>query len=526
MPDRAAALAEAEVLLAPYAEAGEPGVALLVLHHGRPLLTRGWGLASIESGTALSSVTRMQLASMSKQFTAAAFLVLQARGALSLDARIGSLTDAVAPSLAGFTLRQLLSMRGGLMEAGHMAWFATGDTHHRWRDDRNTLATAAALAHRNRTPGVRDLYSNTHYVLAQQVGEAVTGMPWAQVLRELIFEPLGMTQTRMVTSAREASPALAMAYRPSRDGFERCAWPVQDGAASGVVSTLADLGRWHRNLRRNRLQPADLVEQLLHDTPFADGEGSCYRLGLREGRLFGRRVVGHAGSVPGFKTESYWFPEEDVSIVLIANREDVRETLVIRRIAAALLGESAGRESTPAELAAFEGLFLDASSGRVLHLEQDAGCMSGDNVHLMRSGDNEFSSTHPFFPRELRFSADRSALVSVAPAHTATLRRVQVVPVSADNAADLLGCYHQAGLPWPVTLAAGTDGSLVFLSGPDGPARSAWHAGRIDDDLYVLGDWPGGCSATSFRVLRNAHGGVRAIQVDGFRLWALLLERQ
>lgn len=524
-PDGAAALAEADAALRPYAEAGEPGAAILALHRGRVLFAQGWGLANVEAGVAWSSNTRMQLASMSKQFTAAAFVVLQARGKLSLHAPLASLAPDTPPSLARLTLQQLLSMRGGLMEAGHIAWFATGDVHHAWRNDVHTLASAAALPHRNRPPGGHDLYSNTHYVLAQQIGESVTGKPWAQVLQQLVFEPLGMAQTSFVTSARQAQRGLATAYRPAGDGFERCAWPVQDGAATGVVSTLADLARWHRNLRRNRLDPPDLVPQLLHDEPFADGSGSCYRLGLREGRLFGRRVVGHAGGIPGCRTESYWFPEEDLSVVVLSNREDLRESLLTARIAGALLGEPRWPESRPTELAPHVGVYVDTTSSRVLVVEQDAGYLHVDGSHFVRNGQTVFVSTHPFFPRQLVFTNDSTSVVALVPGHRAEYRRVQVSPVLASEVPELLGRYHQTGLPWPVTLTSDQAGQLTFVAGPDGPARSAAAAGRIGPDLYVLGDHAGGHSPTSFGVLRNADGAVRAIQIDGYRLLGLALER-
>ena len=406
-----------------------------------------------------------------------------------------------------------------------MAWFAAGDMHHSWRNDAHTLATAAALPHRNRPPGGRDLYSNTHYVLAQQIGEFVTGKPWGQVLQELVFEPLGMAQTSFVTSARCAQRGLATAYRPAGVGFQRCAWPVQDGAATGVVSTLADLARWHRNLRRNRLDPPDLVPQLLHDEPFADGSGSCYRLGMREGRLFGRRVVGHAGGIPGCKTESYWFPDEDLSVVVLSNREDLRESLLSARIAGALLGEPRWPESRPTELVGHEGLYVDIASGRVLVVEHDAGFLHVNGSHFVRSGQTVFNSTHPFFPRQLVFNDASTAVVSVEPGHTAEYRRGQVSPVPAGEVPELLGRYHQTGLPWPVTLVSGDGGQLSLVAGPDGPARCAMPAGRIGPDLYVLGERAGEHSPTSVGVLRGADGGVRAIQIDGYRLLGLTLER-
>ena len=337
-----------------YGDRGEPGLAVTVLHRGVPVLTEFHGRANMEHQVPLGPQTRFQLASMSKQFTAAALVMLAAQGRLSLDAPIGNWLVELPPALGELTARDLLAMRTGLPEAGHLSWLVAGDAHHPWRTHRNVVETLKVFAHRNRTPRGRDVYSNSNYVLAQQLGEAVTGGPWSDALQQLIFVPLGMQHTGLIDNARLSLPGLATAYRRVPEGFERCMWAVQDGAPAGVVSTVEDMQRWLVNLRRNVLKPADLPAQLAENRPFADGSSSCYRLGLREGELFGRRVRGHAGSVPGFKTEYLWFPDEDVVLLMLANREDVRENLLLGRLAGALFGEATLPEESPDALAALQ----------------------------------------------------------------------------------------------------------------------------------------------------------------------------
>ncbi|HLL20150.1 MAG TPA: serine hydrolase domain-containing protein, partial [Rubrivivax sp.] len=149
-----------------YTDRLEPGLAFCLLHRGEPVLTECHGFANIEHRVPLGPQTRFQLASMSKQFTSAALVMLAHQERLSLDAPIGSWLTELPPALAALTARDLLAMRTGLPEAGHLSWLVAGSSHHAWRSHHNVVETLKVFAHRNRSPGGRDLYSNSNYILA------------------------------------------------------------------------------------------------------------------------------------------------------------------------------------------------------------------------------------------------------------------------------------------------------------------------------------------------------------------------
>ncbi|HLL10100.1 MAG TPA: serine hydrolase domain-containing protein, partial [Rubrivivax sp.] len=370
------------------------------------------------------------------------------------------------------------------------------------------------------------LYSNSNYILAQMLGEAVTGQPWRDVLQALIFAPLGMQRSGLIDNARLSLPDLATAYRPVAGGFERCMWPVEDGAPAGVVSTIEDMQRWLAALRHNTvLQPPELPELLAADRPLASGGSSCYRLGLRQGELFGRRVRGHAGSVPGFKTEYLWFPDEDVVLLLLANREDVHENLLLSRLAGALFGEPAWPEDPPAALAPRCGVFVDAVHGRVLDVDHDAGMLHSDLVHFICDGQNSYRSANPFHPRQLVFSQDGNAIVSVDLDGPIEYQRGQVTPLTGEAAIRCTGVFGAPGVPAEIELRIGSDGSLRFATGPRGVLRSQWHVGQLTPDLLVLGDAPGQHSMSTVRLQRGPDGELVSIVLNGYRLYDLVLHR-
>ncbi|HZF80411.1 MAG TPA: serine hydrolase domain-containing protein, partial [Rubrivivax sp.] len=509
-----------------YTDRIEPGLAFTLLHRGVPVLSEFHGFANIEHRVRLGPKTRLQLASMSKQFTAAALVMLAHQDRMSLDAPIGTWLGDLPPSLGDFTARDLLAMRTGLLEAGQLSWLVTGSPHHAWRSHHHVVETVKGCAHRNHTPGGRDLYSNSNYILAQMLGEAVTRAPWRDALQALIFAPLGMQHSCLIDNARLALPDLATAYRPVAGGFERCMWPVEDGAPAGVVSTIDDMQRWLAALRHNTvLQPAELPELLADDRPLASGRSSCYRLGLRQGELFGRRVRGHAGSVPGFKTEYLWFPDEDVVLLLLANREDVRENLLLGRLAGALFGEPAWPEEPPAALAPRGGIFVDAVRGRVLEVGDDAGLLHSDLVHFIRQGQTSYQATNPFQPRQLVFTQDNNVVVSMDLDGAIEYQRGQVTPLTGQAATRYTGVFGAPGVPAEIELRIDADGGLRFATGPRGALRQQWHAGQLAPDLLVLGDAPGQHSMTSIRLQRGPDDELTSIVLNGYRLYDLVLHR-
>lgn len=281
---------------------------VLVAHDGQVLLNRGYGYADAEQRLPNHALTRFQLASMTKPFTALAIMQLQARGLLGLQDSICRYLDDCPVAWQPIVIRQLLNHTAGLPNYTDLAEF---------NDTQVQPATPAELLQRFRdmpllfTPGSRYMYENSDYVLLGMVIERVTGRRYAEAMRELIFDPLGMRDTGTDPSA----PAPAGAALGYNLPGERA--PLLDPsnlfAAGALYSTSQDLYRFDQALYTEQLLAQPLLDQIW--TPGLGG----YGYGWKIGSLDRHRKISHPGRMDGFASTIARFPDDRVSVIVLAN---------------------------------------------------------------------------------------------------------------------------------------------------------------------------------------------------------------
>jgi len=296
------------------ADTGVPSASVAVVRGGRLVLTQAYGKQS-ERGGAPDPQLPYQIASVSKQFTAAALLLLEDDGKLSL----GDTVSKYVPGITGgdrITLRQLLSHTSGLQDY--------------WPQDYSFAAmakpvTPQAILDRwarkplDFEPGTQWQYSNTGYVVAGLVVEKVAGQPLIDFLQARIFKPLGITA---YDQDKAIGPGFPQGYGRNALGPVRVATPAAHGwlFAAGELSMSAEsLAKWDiARLNRTTLPADDWAEQ---EKPVAltDGSTTGYGLGVSVGRQGGRRFVEHSGEAVGFLSENVVFPDDKVAIVVLTN---------------------------------------------------------------------------------------------------------------------------------------------------------------------------------------------------------------
>jgi CubicO group peptidase (beta-lactamase class C family) len=431
-----------------------PCVAALVLRPARDDLFIARGAAQVEFAIPATPSTRFRIASVSKQFVAAAAVLLHRQGRLDLDA-----VPALPGLKPGHSLRALLAMRSGLADDGSLAWLAAGNP---W-DPRRTLANvrqmALAMPHRNFRPGSRDLYSNTGYAVAEAAIEAATGEPLARTLHRLLFGPLGLQATVLLQgSSAPALPGLASPYTGSAGRFVRAEWPVEEGAAGGIVSSAEDLARWMRALHQGHPALDGVVAELCRIAPFdgAEGQGH-YGLGLRCGTMLGRRAMGHGGAINGCRAYVQWFPDDACGLVLLANRTDVDMNLLACRVTAALFGlldpvaAAADKAAPDAGEQGPTGLFLDPSLPELVPVERAGnGLLRACGGHFTPFGCGRLRVLDLLQQLELGPVDAEGLVLTRDGAVTRRLQRVAVQPLDTWPMADrlaALGCYRAPGLP-------------------------------------------------------------------------------
>ncbi len=296
-----------------------PGASVLVLRDGRPLLRRGYGMAVLEDGIEATPQTNYRLASVSKQFTAAAVLLLAQDGKLGLDDPLRRWLPSLPKACDAITLRQVLSHQSGLIDYEDVMP-ANFDADAHQMHDRDVLAVLEGQDRTYFAPGSGYRYSNSGYSLLALVVAKASGRGFAEFLRERIFAPLGMRDT--VAYERGVSNVAHRAYGYS---YERGRWQRTDQSPTsatlgdgGIYSSIDDLAKWDAALYDARLlSDASRALAFAAHTP-TDAPDVGYGYGWR---ITGE-TLWHSGESMGFRNVIVRWPQRRLTVVVLSNRND------------------------------------------------------------------------------------------------------------------------------------------------------------------------------------------------------------
>ena len=324
-----------------FVKPNEPGCTVGVLQGGALTHASAFGLADLARGKALDTHSAFNLASVSKQFTAFALLLLEQEGKLKLDDPVVKFLPELSASAHGVTLRHLLHHTGGLRDYIELLTMKErGDA------DGSTINEAVlALARQtkpNEAPGVEFDYSNTGYFLLGVVVARVSGQSLAEFSRQRIFAPLGMKNTSIVDRYPDGIAALARGYRKEGTGFviDETGWEqVGDGQ---VHSDLHDLALWDENFYTAKLGGRALVDRMYEVGYLNSGESTEYAAGLNVSQSRGLTWVTHGGSWVGYRSNITRVPSEHFSVIVLCNREDADTGALASSVAEIFLKDKLG----------------------------------------------------------------------------------------------------------------------------------------------------------------------------------------
>ena len=330
-PSTAVSTAALDSLFAPYAGA-VPGASVIVIRDGAAVLARSYGLADLETHVAVDARTNFRLASLTKQFTATAALLLVKEGRLSLDDRVRDILPELPIHSAGVTVRHLLTHTSGLwayedfVPDSQTAQVHDGDV-------------PGLLAHADRLyfePGSTYRYSNTGYALLALVVERRSGRPFARFLRERIFAPLGMHSTVALEVGISTVAHRAFGYSENGATFARTDQSATSAVLGdgGIYSSVHDLALWDAALDRHALLGD--AEQRAAWTPASLTGGGRSRYGFgwfidNAGEDLG---VSHHGESMGFTNFIVKYPSRRLTIIVLTNRTGGAPWDLAQRIAA------------------------------------------------------------------------------------------------------------------------------------------------------------------------------------------------
>lgn len=310
---------------------GAPGASVMVVQDGQPLLAWGYGLANLEPKLPCGTNTNFRLASVTKQFTAMAILILRDRKLLALDERLPDFFPEFPACGSNITVRHLLTHTSGLIDYEDVIPKGTEIPVL----DRDVLRLLMQQHKTYFPPGSRFRYSNTAYALLALMVELRSGNTFARFLRENIFQPLGMAQTLAYESGLSAVPHRAYGYSHDHQG-----WKLTDQSLTssvlgdgGIYSSVADLCRWDAALYTDTLVSSNTLAEAFTPGPSADHPRTGYGLGWFVGEYRGLREIWHSGNSLGFTTRIARFPERRFTVIILTNRNEAQIAEYPHRIA-------------------------------------------------------------------------------------------------------------------------------------------------------------------------------------------------
>lgn len=303
-------------------EAHMPSAVVLIDRGGETIYEHATGLASISLEMATTPETAYGIGSITKSVTGLAIALLAHEGKVDLEATVAEYLPEYQGPGAVATVAQLLTHTSGIPnytnEIGGIRQSLERKAY--TREEMVALFEALPL---NFAPGERFSYSNSGYYLLGLIIERASGMDYYRYLQEAIFEPLDMQRTSS-GDYRNIVPIMARGYDLGEDGFQHAApWHyLVPFSAGSLVSTAGDLVKYRRGVFHNPAIAEAVRETILRITPLKSGEPNIYALGgLIVSDFNGLKKISHAGDIWGFTSNHSYYPEEDITIVFLTNRQ-------------------------------------------------------------------------------------------------------------------------------------------------------------------------------------------------------------
>ena len=315
-----------------------PGVAVAVSLEGRVIYNKAFGLSNLEFPIPNTTETIFECGSVSKQFTAAAILLLAQKGKLSLNDDVRKHIPELPQYDAPITIQHLLNHTSGLKDWGALysltGWPRTTRTYTQYLSF-DIVFRQKSL---NFTPGNKYSYSNSNYVMLVLIVERVSEKSLADFTNEELFKPLEMTKTQWRDNFREIVPGRAVAYSVKNGAFFQD-MPFEDvHGPGGLLTTTGDLLKWNRLLETNEIFNAHIVQLRITPGLLNDGSSSGYAAGLMIGEWNGYNEISHSGRTAGYRAWLAWYPDKKLSVVILSNYSAFNPTLAGRAIASVFLG--------------------------------------------------------------------------------------------------------------------------------------------------------------------------------------------
>jgi CubicO group peptidase (beta-lactamase class C family) len=498
---------------------GGPGCAVGASLDGRTVLTAGYGLADLERRVPITAETIFEPGSVSKQFAAAAVLLLEQQGKLSLDDPVRKYIPELPDYGTPLTIRHLIHHTSGLRDWGSVAGIAgwPRGTVARTHDD--VLDIVSRQQALNHPPGAEYSYTNTGYNLAAILVGRVAGKSFADFTRDAIFAPLGMSSSSWRDDFRRIVPNRALAYSPDFAAPQPAAgtafvlnMPFENVYGNGgMLTTVGDLLRWNANFTDPTVGGRALVENQLRRGVLNDGRAISYAAGVAVGSWRGVAEISHSGATAGYGGWLARYPDQGLSVAILCNVSNANPMQLGRDVAALYLDRAL--KPPPPAPAAVDVRGLDAVAGLYRNLRDHTAVLAAVDNGRLRIGGALFTpiSADTFVDGESRFVAEAGRLRA---GDGRLFEKVDAVNPTVAELQELAGEYRSEEAQ--ATLRIEVQGVSLMLQNRAGswtPLRPTYR------DAFAA-------NVGVVRFLRDASGTVTGLSVHQDRVWDLRFVRR
>ncbi len=514
-----------------------PGCVVEIIEDGKIIFDRGYGLAELENNVPITEHTVLDIGSNAKQFTATCILLLEEQGKLDIDDELSKYVPEFPHYPWPITLRQLMQHTSGIRDYFDVMTLKGMNIGNNYPTE-EYLNLIYGQSELNFRPGDQHLYSNSGYILLAEVIYRVSGMSLAQFAQDNIFTPLGMSATSYLDDPSRVVKNRAGNYGPLPSGEfwhgPSIAANIGDG---GILTTVGDLALWDANFYNNMLGKRNpkLMRTLEQQTVLNSGDTIQWALGLRHDRHNGHHVIRHGGAYYGFRSEIARFPDEHLTVIVLANLMTIDATNLAYQIAELVIQPKpdSSDETTPptilarlsaAELVEKAGTFKNPVTGTIWTVTAGDSTLSvatssGYNFQLLPMDARHFRPSGIALPGTVAYSklADGTKTIELVVPGQQTARFEPIIVASRPkNLGEYVGEFHCRDLGLTYVLSIENE-ILSFAE----KGRSEWVAmsATITDEFLAQG------GQTQIHFERDKDSRVRSMRLSLPRAKNFLFER-
>ncbi len=326
-----------------------PGAVVGIIQNGAFIYSNGYGLANLEHNIRNTENTAFNIASNSKQFTAACIVILSLKGEITLTQNVAEFFSDFPSYFSDITIEHLLHHTSGLRDFSQITYLS-GLRPDDYYDDQNILKWITSQESLNFDPGEKHLYSNSGYWLLGQIVEKVSGMSLAAFAKQALFDPLNMSGTLFYDNNSLIVKNRASGYFRNRTGKYRHTYSTLEHTGNGgVYSTLTDLKKWDDEFYNRTILKDEFWELMTTPGKLNNGETITYAKALMMGSHSGLATIDHGGRAPGYQSNIVRFPEENFTVIVLANASNLNATRLCYNIADIFLKDKLKKVTPPQE---------------------------------------------------------------------------------------------------------------------------------------------------------------------------------